>query len=124
MGAGPDVIKGASEVSNTASGAAQANNATLAATAGKTNYVEGFILTGGGATGASIIDVTLTGLAGGTMTFHVPIPAGATTSITPLYVFFPRPRAATGINTAITLNVPSFGTGNTKAAAVLYGYRK
>jgi hypothetical protein len=96
----------------------------MAAVVGKTNYCEGFTITGGGATGASIIDVTLTGLVGGTMTFHVPIPAGAGVSITPLTVTFPRPRAATAPNIAVTLNVPTFGAGNTKASAVIYGYRK
>src|SRR5947199_10754288 len=63
---------------NGASGAAQQNVATLPATAGKTQYLEGFDITGGGATAASVIEVSVAGLSGGTLKFELNILAGAT----------------------------------------------
>ena len=52
---------------NTASGAAQSNAAALPATANRTQYLEGFDITGGGATAASVIEISITGLAAGTL---------------------------------------------------------
>src|SRR5216684_6728136 len=91
----------------------------LPAVAGQTNFITGFQITGGGATAASVIVVTLTGLVGGTRTYDIAVPAGAALGITPLVVEFSEPIPATGPNVAITLNVPSFGVGNTNAAATL-----
>lgn len=107
-----------------AANAAAANNVTLAAGgAGVTTYVTGFEITGDGATAGSIIAVTLTGMIGGTKTYFITVPAGAGVAITPLIVTFPPPGLpASGANTAITLNVPSFGAGNTNAAASIEGY--
>src|SRR3954469_17667644 len=124
MGAGPDVIKGAVDVSQSATGAAAIVTATLPAVTGKTNYLEGFVITGLGATAATTVDVTIAGLLGGTWTITVAIPAGATTAIAPILVDFGRPRRASGVNTAIVVTVPSFGAGNTKANALAYGYVK
>ncbi len=94
----------------------------LPAVAGQTNFITGFQITGGGATAASVIVVTLTGLVGGTRTYDIAVPAGAALGITPLVVEFSEPIPATGPNVAITLNVPSFGAGNTNAAATLEGF--
>lgn len=104
--------------------AAAAANVALAATANKTNWAAGFDITGLGATAAGVILVTITGLKAGTLTWEVAIPAGVTLGITPLQVRFPYPMIASGQNQAITLNVPSFGAGNTNAAATLYGFRR
>jgi hypothetical protein len=107
--------------------AAAAANAVLPGVAGKTTYIEGFDLTGYGATAASIILVTITGLAAqiGTLTFEVVIPAGVTTQIgannAPVSYRFPTPLPAAGLNSAITVNVPSFGAGNTNACCTAYG---
>lgn len=106
-----------------AAGAAQANNCALPASAGAWTHIQGFVITGAGATGASVVDVTITGLLGGTMTFKLAIPAGATTGIAPLAVNFSRPLPASAANTAITVNVPSFGAGNLHAAASAYGFQ-
>jgi hypothetical protein len=94
----------------------------LAAVVGQTNFVTGFQVTGSGATAASVILVTLTGVVGGTRTYALAIPAGAAVGVTPLIVEFSEPIPASGPNVAITLNVPSFGAGNVNAAATLEGY--
>lgn len=104
--------------------AAAATNVTLPGVSGKTTYITGFTVTGAGATGASIIQVQVTNTVGGNMVFDLVIPAGVTTSITPLQVNFPLPIPATATNTGISVVVPSFGTGNTNAATVAYGYQK
>lgn len=109
--------------------AATATTATLAGTANKTTHIEGFDITGAGATSASIIQVTVTGLAAGTLTFDVVIPAGATTAIggtgNPgvVPIRFPTPLPASAVNTNVVVNVPSFGTGNTAACVTAYGYQ-
>jgi hypothetical protein len=112
---------------NGASGAAQSNAATLPATANRTQYLEGFDITGGGATAASIIEVSVTGLAGGTIKYELNILAGVTGPMNAqggFSVRFPEPLPASGTNTAITVTVPSFGAGNTNASVVAYGYLK
>lgn len=104
--------------------AAGTNNVSLGGAAGLTTYVTGFQITGGGATAASVITITLTGVVTQTQNYQLVIPAGATTSITPLIVTFPTPVPASATNTSITLNVPSFGAGNTNAAAAIQGFRQ
>jgi hypothetical protein len=110
-----------------ASGAAQSNAASLPATANRTQYLEGFDITGGGATAASVIEVSVTGLAAGTLKYELNILAGVTGPMNAqggYSVRFPQPLPASGVNTAITVTVPSFGAGNTNAAVVCYGFMK
>jgi hypothetical protein len=104
--------------------AAATATATLTATTGRTMYISGFSITGGGATGASIIQPTITGVVGGTMTFTMGIPAGATVGATPLIVNFHAAVPASAPNTNIVVSAPSFGAGNTNATVVAYGYLK
>lgn len=108
-------------VNAASTGAAAANDCVLPAVVGKRNYVLGFMITGAGATATSTITVTIAGLVGGTQTYKVVIPAGVTVGLTPIAITFPMPIPATDNNVAVTLAVPSFGTGNLHAAAVLYG---
>jgi hypothetical protein len=112
------------------SGGAAAIAPVLPAVAGKTCYVTGFDLSGMGPTTAVSIAVTITGLLGtvGTLTYTVPLAAGATA---PAHGFpgtfsirFPDPLPASALNTAITLNVPSYGTGNLQNSATIYGFTK
>lgn len=119
-------VGGLTYVTASAANAAAANNVALAAGgAGVTTYVQGFAITGAGATAGSVIAVTLTGTIGGTLNYQIAIPAGAGTSITPLVVEFTgQGIPASAPNTAITLNVPSFGAGNTNAAASIHGYQQ
>ena len=115
-------------IQNTASGAAQQNVATLAATAGKTNYLEGFDISGSGATTAVVIEVTIGGLASA-MKYEFGVAAGATANVNPLApgyysVRFPEPLPASGVNVAITVTVPTFGAGNLNAAVTAFGFQK
>jgi hypothetical protein len=112
---------------NGASGAAQSNAAALPAVANKTNYLEGFDVTGGGATAASVIEVSVTGLKGGTIKYELNILAGVTGPMNAqggFFVRFPEPLPANALNSAITVTVPSFGSGNTNASVVAYGFYK
>ena len=102
--------------------AAAAAVATLAAVAGRTNYITGFVLTASGSTAALAVDVTVTGLIGGTATFTFTFPAGATVAATPLVVTFPTPVPASAANTAIVVTLPSGGAGNAHAAANAFGF--
>ena len=111
--------------------AAASATAVLPAAQGKVTYIEGFDITGSGATAASIITVTVTGLNSsiGTLSYDVVIPAGATTGIggtgNPgmIPVRFPTPLPASAANATITVTVPSFGTGNTNACVTAYGFQ-
>ena len=103
--------------------AAAAATATLTGAASVTTYLTGFVVTGGGATAASIIAVTVTNTSGGTLTYLVPVPAGATAGITPLVVNFSTPIKANAANTNIVVSAASFGAGNTAACVSAQGYR-
>ena len=103
--------------------AAATATASLAAGGGAMNYVCGFTITGGGATAASVISPTISGLNGGTLTFSMGIVAGVTLNQPALIVTLLPCQPATALNTAITLSVPSFGAGNTNATANIFGYR-
>jgi hypothetical protein len=114
---------GATPVNNSSGNvAAAAATATLAGAAGVFTWLTGFEVTGGGATAASVILVTVTGAQGGTLTYVLVVPAGATTSIVPLVVEPPAPIRSSAVNTSIAVNVPSFGAGNTNASVVAHGY--
>jgi len=108
-------------ITASATGAAAASNATLAAVAGKTTYITGFVVSGGGATLASIIAVTVTGTITGTLTYYLGVPAGVLVGASDLTVQFTTPVPASAVNTAIVVNVPSFGAGSTAQSAVATG---
>ena len=103
------------------------NVANAIATAGigsgtNNSWLAGFDVTGAGAVAASIVQVTVTGLAiqGGSFVWHIVVPAGVTTSITPLSVRF-NPPLKSNAGTNIVVSVAAFGTGNTNAALNVYG---
>lgn len=121
---GSPLPAGAVPVTNSSGNvAATATSATLPASATLFTWITGFQVTGAGATAASVILVTVTGVQGGTMTYALVVPAGATTSITPLAVPFQPAVRSSAINTAIAVSVPSFGAGNTNAAVTAQGYQ-
>jgi hypothetical protein len=116
-------------VKSASSGGAAQITPALPATVGKTNYLEGFDISGSGATAASVIEVNIAGINGGTIYYELPIVAGVNLAAFPLSgpvysVRFPEPIPATGANVAITLTVPSFGAGNTNSSATLFGFQK
>lgn len=104
-------------------GAAAAISATVAGVAGKTSWITGFQVTGAGSTAGGVISITVTGILGGNWQFKLAIPAGVTLGVTPLQVAFPIPYPASAQNQAITVNVPSFGAGNTDAAVSVQGFQ-
>lgn len=103
--------------------AAATANVSLPASSTQFTYITGFEVTGAGATAASVITITVTGVVTGTLTYVLTIPAGVTTAVSPLIVQFPVPIPSSAVNTAIVVNVPSFGSGNTNAATVAHGFQ-
>ena len=120
---GTGVIGSASRI-NASSGnvAAATATATLPAIATKTNYISGVDIDAGGATGAACVNLTITGLVGGTATYPVCVIAGATLQNPRIQIRFPAPMPASAINVAIVASLPSLGAGNTNAAVNAYGF--
>lgn len=108
---------------NSGNVAAATATATLAGAAAKTTYISGLLVTGGGATAGSIVNGTITGLAGGTSTFTVPVATGVTVGNFPLFVDYNPPLPASTTNTAIVVSVPSLGAGNTNSTVQAWGYQ-
>jgi hypothetical protein len=95
--------------------------AAIAGVASKLNYITGFEVIGLGATAAGTVNVTVTGLAGGTMTYPLAIPAGVNTQNPMLSVQFAPPHPASAVNTAITVTCPALGAGNAHNCANVRG---
>ena len=115
MGAIPVNAGSGNIANNTAAG-------TMPADAARFNYLSGFDVTFSGATAGLVVVATLTGIAGGPLSYIVSAPVGATVGGPALSRSFPQPLRSTAINTAITLSVPALGLGNTNIAVNLYGY--
>jgi len=113
---------GAIEKSAYTTGANSIMTATLAAPA-TTNriFVCGFYIGGLGATAAAGKAVSITGLVGGQRDFIIPIPAGATVGVPPLFIDFTRPLVGLQ-GTAVQLVVAAYGTGNTSAQCAIWGF--
>jgi len=103
------------------SGGAAAANATLTIPAAKMGFLDGFDLDGSGATAGSAISVTIVGLLGGTLTYTVGIPAGATVPVRLPFRFNP-PLQASAVATNIVINNPSWGSGNLASTTNVYGH--
>lgn len=103
--------------------AAAAAVATLPAEVGKTNFLAGFQITAAGATAALPVNVTITGLKGGTLTYTFVFPAGVLLAAQPLAVAFYPPLVASAANVAIVVTCPSGGAGNTNAACNAQGFQ-
>lgn len=96
--------------------------AALAAVAGKTAYLTGFEVWAGGSTLGSLVDMTITGLLGGTITYPFSAPAGVLLGAAPLIINFPMAKPASAANVAITASLAALGTGNTKARVTAKGF--
>lgn len=103
--------------------AAAIASATLAADATRQNFLCGFSITAGGATAGAVVNFTITGMIGGTMTYAFAAPTGAAVGATPLVVTFPVCIPATGDNVAIVASLPSLGAGNTNASVNIWGFK-
>lgn len=98
--------------------------AALAATPGKTNFLSGFEVTGSGATAASAIIGTITGVVGGPLDYVLAVPAGVAVGVQPLTIDFSTPLAAIAPNVAIAVSFPAFGSGSTNAVVNARGFRQ
>jgi hypothetical protein len=98
--------------------------ATIAAQAGRLNYLNNLIVTGGGATAASVVTCTITGLQGGTISFIYGAPAGAAIRGDSLAMPFSAPIPASAPNTAIVASCPALGAGNTRMVVTITGHFK
>jgi hypothetical protein len=111
-------------VSNDSGNVANANAvATLPAAVGKTTWITGFTLRAAGATSASVVTATITGLLGGTKSYTFTFPAGATTAADSINVQFSQPMPGSAANTAIVVTLPAGGAGNTNATATAEGFQ-
>jgi hypothetical protein len=108
-------------VETTGNKSAATGTATLPASTSQYTYIEGFEVTGAGATATSIIQVAVTD-GTWTLTYDMVIPAGVTAAVTPLIIRYARPLKSSAINTSITVTMPSFGAGNTNCCCNAVGY--
>jgi hypothetical protein len=98
--------------------------ATLPGAPGLTTFISGFEITASGATAASCVNATLTGVVSGSLTYTFCAPAGVTAEAPPLIVNFNPPIPAASVNTAIVVTLPSLGAGNANAAVVTHGFQE
>ncbi len=113
------IVRGAS--GNVANASAAA---TLAANATKRTWISSFQCTASGSTAALVVDATVAGVTGGTMTYTFTFPAGATVGASPLIVEFPTPVPSSAVNTAIVVTLPAGGAGNAHAACSAQGFQQ
>lgn len=110
-------------VSQSLSGANAAQAPQVGGGAGTLAFVQSISLTGLGATAAGQVTAVLSGLLGGSISYPITVPAGATVPITPIFDTFGTPGLqASAAATAIVLTLPAFGAGNTLEEAALNGY--
>ncbi len=115
---------GATAIIATASGANSTVTASLAGASGKVTYLVGYMIESQGATGASVVTPTVTGLTGGTtITRILQVVAGATTKNEVLTQTFNPGIPASAANTAIDVVCPALGSGNTRALVTAWGYQ-
>lgn len=96
--------------------------ATLTGGAQQWTYLTGFEATFGGATAGLCVNLTVTGLLGGTATYPVCAPAGALVEGQTLLVNFIPPLQSSAVNTNIVVTLPALGAGNTNAGVVAHGF--
>jgi len=120
-----DTGKRATPVASSSGNVANASAvATLAAGgANVMTYISGFECTCGGSTAAATVNVTVTGILGGTMTYSFSTATGVDAPSPPLVVEFNPPLQASALNTAIVVTIPALGGGNAHAAANAHGYQ-
>ena len=98
--------------------------ATLPGAPGLTTFISGFEITASGATAASCVNATVTGVVSGNLTYTFCAPAGLTAEAPPLLVNFNPPIPAASVNAPIVVSLPSLGAGNANAAVVTHGFQQ
>lgn len=107
----------------TSSGGNAQQVVSITAGAGLFAFLTSLRITGLGATAATVVTATLTGLQGGTISYPVTVPTGATVAITPVTdTFGTRGGQAAATGGTISLTLPAFGAGNTLEMASITGY--
>lgn len=120
---GFDPVATQTPADNTQQGANAALVATFGGAAGTLAWITSLRIEGLGATAATVVEATLVGVTGGTIQYPVNVPAGVAVPVAPVTDSFgARGLPASAVATAITLNVPAFGAGNTFAEAEIQGY--
>lgn len=122
VGQAGGIPNGATIAMANGSGANSSINAILAAVAGRTTYILGCVIASTGATAASVIVATVSGM---TSTLSIPyaVIAGVTLQSPTISLLFPGGLPASAVNTAITVNLPATGAGNTNANVFAWGYQ-
>lgn len=108
---------------NSASAVAASCTASIGAVTNQSIFLCGIYINGTGATGASVVTATLTGLTVGTLNIQIPVPAAAGGVVPglPIVINFPVPMVGVN-NSAVALAVPSFGAGSTGQSCMLWGF--
>lgn len=88
--------------------------ATLPAAPNRFTHLAGFDITVGGATAGALVNATVTGIVGGTATYVIAVPTGATLGASLVLAFDP-PLQGAAQNTAIVVTLPAVGAGSTAA---------
>lgn len=114
--------RGSPLVATSGTVAAATAAATLATGDARTAYLCGFSVSSLGATAASTVTLTVTGI-GATFSYLYSVAAGATVKNADLFVNFNPCIAAVDGNTPIVVSLPSLGAGNTTAIVNAWGYR-
>lgn len=96
--------------------------ATLPASQGRITYVCGVIATSAGSTAGAVVNPTIVGTLGGTMTFVYTTITGATLANPNLFIGFNPCVPGSAVNTAVVFTLPNLGAGNTNAAVSAWGY--
>ena len=121
--AGFDPTASQTPAASTASGGNAVQTASIAAPAGLFAFLTSLRIEGLGATAATVVTATLTGLQGGTISYPVTVPAGATVAIAPVTDNFgTRGAQSAAAGGTISLSLPAFGAGNTLELASINGY--
>ena len=117
------VPKGATPLAATSGNVANATAAaTLAGVAGLETYLQGFSISGAGATSGLPVIATLTGYGGITMSYIYTFVAGVLVPNRELVVHFPKPLKASAVGGSFALSCPAGGTGNTHNCVNIWGY--
>lgn len=120
----PDSSSQRLAVSNSANGAAGVA-ATLPAQVGKFTHLCGFSVDAGNPTAGTTVGVTVSGVAGGTMTFDwTVLAAGAAVAPpVPLFKTFYPCLPTAGENTSVVVTVPTLGAGEVGVSVNAWGFQ-
>lgn len=120
----PPAGQGVEVTASSGNVAAATATATLAAATGKVTYICGFAATAGGATAAATVNLTVTNVVTGTMTYNFSAALGVDAPSPPLVVTFNPCVSANAPNTTIPVSMPTLGAGNAHASVNAWGYQR